>query len=1044
MAGVVLALLAGSARGANKYWTGPGGTTNSPTSGMWQTGSPTVWSDGTASTANAAWMGGDTAIFGGVDGAYGINVGSAISAAAVKFYVSGCTISAPSAQTIAASGIPFISVAAGKSNIIGTNVTVAVALSTSLGAEAGGGPGGVVIIENGGTIQQTTNKITTITGAGAIVSVRTGGTLKHTTTTSGTQYIAVGSAVGDDATLSVDGGTVSIARNTSSYWIPAANAATGDVKGTLTLNAGLVSSTGGFVELGTIAGNTGTLNLNGGTLFVDKVIAGAGTSIVNFNGGTFKALNPNSAFLAGLTMARIRDGGAVIDSNGNDVSIGQPLGHSTISGDNPTDGGLLKIGAGTLTLTATNTYTGATTVSAGTLALSGSISGPVVVSAGGTLAAGGGIGMITISNSLTLSGAIYLRLDRTSTPTNDVVQGLSSVSYGGQLVVGLVGGTVSVGDVFTLFRANSFSGEFEQIILPTLPYGFGFDTTHLAVDGTLRVIQTSGLPVLNGAPTSSGLLLSWSTLPSYQYQLITSTNLLQNRSFWTNYGPPVLGDGTLLSQIAPTANSARQFFSLKAFPLPIDPARLPAQPWKNTQWADPGGWTTIDVSTRGLPPNNTNIDASLQLSNIIASTSGRRRLYFPAGIYSLRTSYFIHNNDIWIDGAGSNTVLSIDAPGSDNMQMGFSGSRLGSPVSVAGPIVAGDAAITLTNASTFAVGDMIQLYADNAPLTNGGLAFTSEIYSQNLKIMSISGDTLNVDMKILLDYPASYTPLVQRYRAIQNVKMSRLKIVRVNQPTLEATYNYAFFYAWNCTVVQVESSFSGRDHFKFQDSKDCVIESNYVHDCWVHNTGGYGYGFTLVSSTGCRLSNNKTTNLRHHYVLSGCLNVVSYNSVEVCYDYNDVAFHASYAYMNLVEGNMFTESYADTSKDGWPDVEPTTGPENTWFRNYASGEVGSIQSGTKRQNVIGNDVGTLVTLGSDHYMGANLVAGINQQYPSSWPGGTTNWGVFSNNVVLPASLYLTRKPTFLGSAPWPAFGPGVAGWGVTNVIPARIGNPMGP
>ena len=75
------ALLAGSASGANKYWTGPGGTTNFPTTGTWQTGSPVVWSDGAVSTANAGWAGGDIAIFGGVDGNYGISVGSAISAA---------------------------------------------------------------------------------------------------------------------------------------------------------------------------------------------------------------------------------------------------------------------------------------------------------------------------------------------------------------------------------------------------------------------------------------------------------------------------------------------------------------------------------------------------------------------------------------------------------------------------------------------------------------------------------------------------------------------------------------------------------------------------------------------------------------------------------------------------------------------------------------------------------------------------------------------------------------------------------------------------
>jgi DNA-binding CsgD family transcriptional regulator len=72
-----------------------------------------------------------------------------------------------------------------------------------------------VIVQDGGAIQQTANKITTISGSGTVVSVKTGGTFKHTTTASGTQYIAVGAAVGDDATLSVDGGTVSVYENSN-------------------------------------------------------------------------------------------------------------------------------------------------------------------------------------------------------------------------------------------------------------------------------------------------------------------------------------------------------------------------------------------------------------------------------------------------------------------------------------------------------------------------------------------------------------------------------------------------------------------------------------------------------------------------------------------------------------------------------------------------------------------------------------------------------------------------------------------------------------
>jgi autotransporter-associated beta strand protein len=1034
---------------ANKYWVGASTTTNAPTSGIWQTTTPIVWSDGGISGANTAWADGDAAFFGGVNGDYGIKVAGAINAASLRFSASGYTLTNDTPQTIATSSSLFLLVDAGKTNSIGTNVTVATSLAAtaSVGA-ANGTSGGTLNIENGGVVQQTANRPINFSGAGTVVSVKTGGILRNASAASGSPVLTVGGASGDNVNLIVDGGTVSVARNTASIWVPAGpTAVAGDIRGTLTLNSGAVTTAGGFVSLANGSGNSGTFNLNGGALSTSQVIGGAGTSVFNFNGGVLKALSSQTNFLTGLTTINVRNGGALIDCNGNNLAVGQPLLHSAIPGDAATDGGLTKLGTGTLMLNGPNTYNGLTTVSEGVLALGGSLRGTVVVSPGGALSGGPVLGPMAISNSLTLVGKLVLRVDKSAGVSNDLVVGVTTLNFGGSLELNLSAGSLAAGDVLTLFQAANYTGAFAKITAnPALPIGLKFDTAGLLTNGSLRVVVNSNaVPLLSLQRVSAGLQLSWPTLPLYQYQLKTTAELTNRLTNWNDFGPVILGNGGSLSQVV-TSNLPKQFFSLLTMPLPIDSSRLPVEPWKDTQWIDPGGWTTIDVTSQGLPANNTNIDAAVQIASIINNTSGRRRLYFPTGVYSFKSSLALNNrSDLWFDGEGrSNTVLRIDAPASANAEISFRGGTSGSPIPVLGSLVAGDAAITVADASTLNVGDLIQVYADNAPLAQGGLAFVTQVYGQMCRIVAKSGNTLTLDMRLLLDYPASYLPSVQRYNQIKNIKVSNLLVSRVAEPTSQDVSNLEFINAYNCNVVRVESSFAQRHHIYFQNAKDCVMESNYVHDCFVQTTGGYGYGFGLVGSTGCRISHNKSTRLRHHIILQigANHNVVSYNSIETCYDYNDLALHAAYSYLNLFEGNMFTESYADTSKDGSTTVEPATGPENTWFRNFATGKVGSIQSATTRQNIIGNNLGTIVSSGADHYIGANNVAGVNNSFGTPWPGGTVNWGVLPANVILPASLYLTNRPVFFGNGvPWPVFGPGVTNLGVTNAIPARGGIP---
>ncbi|MCF7784866.1 MAG: autotransporter-associated beta strand repeat-containing protein [Prosthecobacter sp.] len=208
----------------------------------------------------------------------------------------------------------------------------------------------------------------------------TGGTLTIGTSCAG--LVLGRSALTASGFLNISGGTMNVTSSTNLIRIGAgysntelSGASIMTVSGTGLFET--ATSTGSILLGSNTATNTassGTLNLDGGTLATNRTIIGGtvAASIFNFNGGTLKANGTVMTLATSLTTVNVRDGGAVIDTNGFAVIFAKALTHSDIGGDNSTDGGLTKLGLGTLTLsgTADNTYTGLTLIRAGELDLS--------------------------------------------------------------------------------------------------------------------------------------------------------------------------------------------------------------------------------------------------------------------------------------------------------------------------------------------------------------------------------------------------------------------------------------------------------------------------------------------------------------------------------------------------------------------------------------------------------------------------------------------------------------------------------------------------
>ena len=230
---------------------------------------------------------------------------------------------------------------------------------------------------------------------------------------------------------------------------------------------------------------TGGTQLNAGTLSLGSANAIGASGTITFGGGTlqYSAINTTdySARFSNVAGQQYR-----IDTNSQNVTLANAL---TSSG-----GSFTKLGAGTLTLTAANTYTGGTTISAGTVSVGdGSTTGSIVgdVANSGTLAFNRSdaltyAGVVSGTGAMSKSGAGTLTLTGNNTYTGGTTINAGTVSVGDGSITGSIVGDVANSGTLTFNRSDAL-------------------TYAGAVSGTGTVIQSgAGTLTLTGANTYTG------------------------------------------------------------------------------------------------------------------------------------------------------------------------------------------------------------------------------------------------------------------------------------------------------------------------------------------------------------------------------------------------------------------------------------------------------------------------------------------------------------------------------------------------------------
>jgi len=364
--------------------------------------------------------------------------------------------------------------------------------SFMIGAHAGA-TGENKFLMTGGSVTQAANQIRIGANNGGIMEV-SGGVVNAL---AGIQFGSSGAATTwtTNAVFRLTGGEVNL--NNQSLVLNAGNAPTSLtnqlILGDGTAGSGTLSNFRRFVTTGASA--QAEIHFNGA-----KVMAGtsAGADFLNA--------------LPGMT-ASVKEGGLWVDtgSGTNSVIIAANLLSGSVN-----DGGLIKTGARTLTLSGTNTYGGSTQVRGGTLLVNGSAqysqtvvsqgatlggSGSLlsVVLEGGTLAPGNSPGLLTVANLDASNGNFAFEIGAPTTRgvTYDAINATSLLTLGSNTTWNfsvLDNYAFADGDTYDLFNWGSadmtnFNMSVLEAALPSLANtpDLSWNVSQFTLDGTVSV-----------------------------------------------------------------------------------------------------------------------------------------------------------------------------------------------------------------------------------------------------------------------------------------------------------------------------------------------------------------------------------------------------------------------------------------------------------------------------------------------------------------------------------------------------------------------------
>ncbi len=363
-------------------------------------------------------------------------------------------------------------------------------------------------------------------------------------------------------------------------------------------------------------------------------------------------------------------------------------------------------------------------------------------------------------------------------------------------------------------------------------------------------------------------------------------------------------------------------------------------------------------------------------------------------------------------------------------------------------------------------------------------------------VTSVSGNTVGITPPLYMDYSPNSPYAFPMTVGATNAGVESLQLFANNTGYTTNILLDGSTYSW---VANVESNFADGNHVEVWYSLGDVVRDSYFHDGFIHVGGGTDDMLNLAYKATATLVENNIFWRCHTSVMlewGAAGNVVAYNYSDGNYHNSgsnylwfieEVGFHGAHPMFNLFEGNIAgkyepddlwgSSSHGTVFRDWYkgsrlyippPNARGALQNQNEYWEDQDNQAI-SIDYLSQYYNLVGTIVGSahLVTTNGATNMNVSPAGnyGAPMCYAIGYNAGQGGIGPSPNNAYntiflhginncvngtitwasgvthsLPPSFYMSGKPAWWGSMPWPATGPDITGgngWqGYANLNPA--------